>query len=118
MAGRGTGLDIVVDNVDFLESLGEVLFPDGGVSFCFDFCFALAVGGFGLLEDADKVLALLVVSGGVSYRRGSLSATYAAHHLARLVDDSDGLADSHCEEWCRCRCTARRRGVTRESGAV
>ena len=57
MAGGCAGLDVVVD-AESPDALLELLFLQSSISLCLDLCLALAVGGFGLLEDADKVLAL------------------------------------------------------------
>jgi hypothetical protein len=52
-------LNIVVDT-DSLGALVELLQLVGGILLGLDLCLALAVGGLGLLEDADKVLALRI----------------------------------------------------------
>jgi hypothetical protein len=57
MARRCARLDIIVD-ADGLDALGDLLRLVGSLLLCLDLCFALAVGGLGLLEDADDVLAL------------------------------------------------------------
>jgi hypothetical protein len=79
MARRSTRPDIVVD-AEGLGALIQLLQLEGGILFGFDLCFALAVGGLGLLEDTDEVLALQRVSDGayrasVSYRRLTLLTT-------------------------------------------
>lgn len=61
VAGGCARLDVVID-AEGLDALLELLLLHGSISLCLDLCFALAVGGFGLLEDADEVLALKAVS--------------------------------------------------------
>jgi hypothetical protein len=65
MARRSARLDIVVDAQGpdaLIEPLGLVCSLLLGL----DLRFALAVGGLGLLEDADNVLALRTMSAGLS----------------------------------------------------
>lgn len=94
MADPGAG--IVIDANGFY-TLAELLLAHGSIALGLDLSLALAVGGLGLLEDVDDVLALGVVSTCLS--RGVLSGTYAAHHLARLVNNGDCFADSHGGGW-------------------
>tara|TARA_R110002003_G_scaffold62_16_gene5664 strand:- start:11178 stop:11372 length:195 start_codon:yes stop_codon:yes gene_type:complete len=64
MARRSARLDIVVDAQGpdaLIEPLGLVCSLLLGL----DLRFALAVGGLGLLEDADNVLALRTMSAGL-----------------------------------------------------
>jgi hypothetical protein len=90
---RCARLDIIVE-ADRLDALAELLRLVGSLLLGLELCFALAVGGLGLLEDADEVLALRrsLVRG---LSGGPLSATHTAHNLARLVNDSDGFSNSN-----------------------
>lgn len=71
MARRCARAGVIVVNAQALHALGQLLRLVSGLLLRLDLRLALAVGRFGLLEDADNVLALLwAVS---SYRSGSLS---------------------------------------------
>jgi hypothetical protein len=59
VARRCARLDIVVDTNGFGAFI-EFLQLVGGILLSLDLRLALAVGGLGLLEDADKVLALRI----------------------------------------------------------
>jgi hypothetical protein len=54
---RDLGAGVVVD-ADGLDALGELPLFHDGIALSLDLGFALAVGGLGLLEDVDDVLAL------------------------------------------------------------
>jgi hypothetical protein len=54
---RDLGAGIVVDTQGF-HALGELPLLDDGIALGLDLRLALAVGGLGLLEDVDNVLAL------------------------------------------------------------
>lgn len=54
-------MGVVVDFEGF-QRLPRLLLLVLSIAHSFDLGFALAVGGFGFLEDADEVLALQVVS--------------------------------------------------------
>jgi hypothetical protein len=56
---RRARLDIVVE-ADGPDALAELLRLVGSLLLGLELCFALAVGGLGLLEDADEVLALRI----------------------------------------------------------
>jgi hypothetical protein len=57
-AVRDLGAGIVIIHTDGLYALGELPLLDGGITLGLDLCLALAIGGLGLLEDVDNVLAL------------------------------------------------------------
>jgi hypothetical protein len=57
-AVRDVGAGIVVIKADGLDALGELSLLHGSIAFGLDLSLALAVGGLGLLEDVDDVLAL------------------------------------------------------------
>lgn len=54
---RCARLSVIID-AQGLDALAELLFPVGSLFLCLDLGLALSVGGLGLLEDADEVLAL------------------------------------------------------------
>jgi hypothetical protein len=95
VTGRGARPGVVVEPEGPHALAQLLLLQRGRIALRFDLGLALAVGGLGLLEDVDNVLALR----GQSVPGGEVSgtgATYTAHHLARPVDNGDRLAHAHC----------------------
>jgi len=54
----GVGAGVVVVQADGFDAVAEFLLLEGGIALGLDLGLALAVGGFGFLEDVDDVLAL------------------------------------------------------------
>lgn len=69
----GVRADIVVQ-ADRLQALAQLPLLQGGIPLGLDLSLALAIGGFGLLEDVDDVLGLLWRSVGTRTRRRGASS--------------------------------------------
>jgi hypothetical protein len=110
---RGCARAGVIVVAERLCALVDLLGVVCGFFFCFDLGFALAVGGFGFLEDGDDVLALRAVS---RYRTGSslsarltLLTTFPLLLMTVMVSPTPMATDG----WWTCSCTAGREGVVR-----
>jgi hypothetical protein len=96
--GGSAGTCIVVD-ANGLEALGQLLLFDCGIALGLDLCLAFAVGGLGLLEDVDNVLALRAVSTArrayrvLAYRRLTLLTTLPLLLMTVMVSPTPILAN-------------------------